>query len=292
MYTLLDDNMSDTNNPNKTASDEKYRAMIKTFIVVAVLIIAVLLAVIIILLKKGRAAQDASVATQAEMSVDALLDEVAADAPANERPSEWYGSYESSGPIEGDASLDEYVSICSDVYARIKIDGCDIDYPIVYCADSMDPFYLTHDINGNASEDGMIFTDSQNAGDLSDPLTMIYGSNPDDGTMFAKLHAFRDADFFADNDSVTIYTGDAQLIYKVYACFIGSADNPFVTYDFQDPEGYTEFFDSIGEIRDLSMNIRQEAKPSVGDHVIGLVTHCSDENKRLFVYAVLDEVRY
>jgi sortase B len=156
----------------------------------------------------------------------------------------------------------------------------------------MDPFYLTHDINGNESDKGMIFTDSQNANDLSDPLTMIYGKNPDDGTMFAGLHAFRDADFFAANDSVDIYTGDAQLVYKIYACFIGSAENVFLTYDFHDPEDFNRFFDSMDEIRDLSMNIRQEVKPSAGDHVIGLVTHCSDESKRLFVYAVLDEVRY
>ncbi len=52
------------------------------------------------------------------------------------------------------------------------------------------------------------------------------------------------------------------------------------------------FFDSIEDIRDLSMNIRQEAKPQLGDHVIMLVTHCGDEDKRLFVCAVLDEVRY
>ncbi len=284
--------MSDTNNPNTTAPDKRYKPMIAAFIAISVLIIIILVIAILELSKRGRRAEEALVASQTELSVDELLDEVASDESIKERPSEWYGFYESSGPVEGDASLDEYKGICPDVYARIRIKGCDIDYPIVYCDDASDPFYLTHDINGNESEAGMIFTDSQNSNDLSDPLTLIYGMNPDDGTMFADLYAFRDAEFFAANDSIDIYIGDAQLVYKIYACFIGAADNPFITYDFNDLEAFRGFFDSIEKIRDLSMNIRPEAKPSMGDHVIGLVTHCTDESKRLFVYAVLDEVRY
>ena len=173
-----------------------------------------------------------------------------------------------------------------------EIPGTDIDYPIVYCEDAVDPFYFTHDIDGRPSDKGMIITDSQNGKDFSDPLTLIYGHCPDDGTMFAPLHSFRDADFFATHENFSIRLDDAELVYRIYACFIGSNENIMLANDFRDPMSFIGFFDSISDIRDLSMNIREEAKPSFDDHVIALVTHCDDENKRLFVYAVLEEVRY
>lgn len=187
--------------------------------------------------------------------------------------------------------LAPYTSKCPDVYAWIEIPGTDIDYPVVYCEDAVDPFYFTHDIDGAPSEKGMIITDSLNGKDFSDPLTLIYGQAPDDGTMFAELHNFRDAGFFDRHDTINIYIGDTELVYRIYACYIGSSDHILVNNDFSDPIGFMSFFDSIEEIRDLSINIRKSAKPVLGDHVIALVTHCADESKRLFVHATLVQTK-
>lgn len=218
------------------------------------------------------------------------MDEMIEQAPV--RPEEWYGAYESSGPIERTIDFAQYRQKCPDVYAWIEIPGTEIGYPIAYCEDANDPFWFTHDIDGNASDKGMIITDSLNAGDLSDPETLIYGKSPDDGTMFSQLHKFRNRNFFEAHERINIYLDDAELTYRVYACYIGSADHIFASYDFNDPLERAAYYDSIGEIRDLSMNIREDAKPSISDHAIALITHCDDENKRLFVHAVLEEVRY
>jgi len=211
---------------------------------------------------------------------------------AAKRPDEWYGAYESAGPIDKVADIEIFRQKCPDVYAVIQIPGTDIDYPIAYCEDAVDPFWFTHDIDGNPDEKGMIITDSLNRNDFSDPMTLIYGQAPDDGTMFADLAAFRNADFFEDHDRINIYLEDSQLVYRVFACYIGSNEHILVENDFNDPSEFNAFFDSIDEVRDLSMNIRQDAKPAFTDHVIALVTHCDDDSKRLFVLAVLDEIRY
>ncbi len=218
------------------------------------------------------------------------IEEMIEDAP--EAPSEWYGGFASDGPMDRQIDLAEYTSKCPDVYAWIEIPGTEIDYPIAYCEDADAPFWFTHDIDGNESEDGMIITDSMNARDLSDPETLIYGQSPEDGTMFAPLHKFRDADFFDTHETINIYVGDAQLCYRVFACYIGSSDHLFAEYDFKDPTDHTRFFDSIESVRDLSMNIREDARPSYSDHAIALVTHCDDDSKRLFVHAVLDKIKY
>ena len=216
----------------------------------------------------------------------------AVDPAGSEPPQGWYGMFESSGPMDRRPDISTYREKCSDVYAWIEVPGTDIDYPIAYCEDSDEPFYFTHDINGSPSDKGMIITDSLNEADFSDPMTLVFGQNPDDGTMFAQLHNFRDAGFFNEHDTVSIYMDDAQLVYRIYACYIDADDHIFLSYDFYDPEGFADYFDHIGELRDLSMNIRQDAKPEFGDHVIALITHCDDESKRLFVVATLEEVRY
>ena len=208
------------------------------------------------------------------------------------RPEEWYGSFESSGPVDGSVPVASYRAKCPDIYAWIEIPGTDIDDPVAYCEDSENPYWFTHDMDGNPSEKGMIITDSLNGKDFSDPVTLIYGHNPKDGTLFAQLHAFRDADFFEKHDRINIYLDDAELVYRVYACYTGSSDHILYKYDFGDPDSFAKYFDSIEDIRDLSLNIRQDAKPAFNDHVITLVTHCDDDSKRLFVQAVLDEVRY
>ena len=272
-------------------------------IVAALIVIAVMVAAIAYIIREERYGQ-----TQAADGVQqspeagtgeidpAIFEQIENNTPEEEivatKPSGWYGLYESSGEPEHETGLESASAECDDVYAWIEIPGGGIDYPIAYCEDAEEPFYFTHDIHGNPDDKGMIITDSMNSDDFSDPLTLIYGLNPEDGTMFAGLHRFRDSDFFEENQYINIYLSDAELVYRIYACYIGSADNMLVAYDFNDPLQFNEFFDSTRDIRDLSANFREEVRPQVGDHVIALVTHCDDEDKRLFVYGVLDEVRY
>ena len=227
-----------------------------------------------------------------EPDLEAMIDSMTQAEEETSRPSEWYGSLLRLGPVDRQTDLGEYQKRCPDVYAWIEIPGTDIDYPIAYCEDAVDPFYFSHDIDGNPSETGMIITDSMNGRIFSDPETLIYGKAPDDGTMFAQLSQFKDSDFFDEHDTINIYLDDAELVYGIYACYTGSSDHILVNNDFKDPIQFMRFFDSIEDVRDLAKNIRDDAKPVPGDHVIALVTHCGDESKRLFVQAVLRGVKY
>ncbi|MCR5591567.1 MAG: class B sortase [Lachnospiraceae bacterium] len=273
----------------------------------ALAVIAALVAAILLIRAKsepdgiGKLPEDALTAAQsaetedvpADFDPEAIAATIVMDTESgSERPSGWYGRFESAGPASDGTGLEDAKKACPDVYAWIRIQGTDIDYPIAYCEDAVEPFYFTHDINGEPSENGMIITDSQNGKDFSDPLTLIYGHCPDDGTMFAPLHSFRDADFFATHENVSIRVDDAELVYRIYACFVGSNENMMLANDFRDPVSFMEYFESMSKMRDLSANIRKDAEPSFDDHVIALITHCEDESKRLFVYAVLEEVKY
>ena len=177
---------------------------------------------------------------------------------------------------------------CPDVYAWITIPGTNIDYPIAYC-DAEEPFYWDHDIDSNPDEKGMIITDSLNSRDFSDPMTLIYGKNPEDGTMFSMLHEYRNEDFFDSHDKIVILTENDTLTYKVFAVYLYPNVQILQKYRFDDPLSFTEFFNSLEDVRDLSKNIKEDLMPDYEDYVITLVTHCDSEDKRLFVQAKLME---
>ncbi len=284
----------------------KTRRGLTAVIIAAVLIISALIAAIVyIIVDMGKEPDDgtekAGVGTVQDdlpseatddARLDALLEEADDIAGKEIRPDGWYGDFESAGRPERVINFTPYIAKCPDVYAWIEVPGTNIDYPIAYCEDAFEPFWFTHDLGGSESEAGMIITDSLNGNDFSDPMTLIYGQAPDDGTMFAHLHDFRDAAFFDEHDRINIYMGDVQLVYRIYACYIASSEHILANNDFSDPAGFAGYFDSIKDVRDLALNIRDDAKPSLGDHVIALITHCGDDSKRLFVIAVLEEIRY
>ena len=105
-----------------------------------------------------------------------------------------------------------------DIYAWIKIDGTNIDYPIVQSSTD-DTFYIHRGIDKEDLYAGAIYTEMQNAKDFSDPNTVLYGHNMKDGSMFATLHNFRDRDFFDQHREIIIYTPKHILHYTVFAAY-------------------------------------------------------------------------
>ena len=72
-----------------------------------------------------------------------------------------------------------------DVHAWIKIDGTNIDYPVVQ-NEEQEEYYLTHTWEGKYAAEGAIFTQAFNKKDFTDFNTVIYGHQIGEGveTMF------------------------------------------------------------------------------------------------------------
>ena len=174
----------------------------------------------------------------------------------------------------------------SDIYAWITIDDTKVDYPIAHC-DEETAFYLDHDIDGKPSSEGMIFTDTCNANDFSDPMTLIYGHNMKNGSMFRGLQSFRDGEFFKEHDTIKIYMDDVELDYKIYGCFINKNEHILKENDFKDSLVFYNYFEELKDRRDLSANFREGLEPAIGDHIITLVTCVGDKDRRLFVQGIL-----
>lgn len=106
-----------------------------------------------------------------------------------------------------------------DIYAWITIPGTDIDYPVVQ--DSTDnTYYLNHAADTSLSDSGAIYSEKKNAKDFDDYLTVLYGHNMKDGSMFAGLHKYEDKTFLKDHKDLTIYTPDSILKYRIFAAYL------------------------------------------------------------------------
>lgn len=92
-------------------------------------------------------------------------------------------------------------------YAYIYIPGTKIELPVAQSDDSKDDsFYLTHNEKGNYEFSGCIYSEKINSTDFTDPVTVFYGHNMLNGTMFAHLHYFEKKDFFDKHEYFYVYT--------------------------------------------------------------------------------------
>ena len=175
----------------------------------------------------------------------------------------------------------------ADVCGWITVDGTSIDYPILR-AEGKDVLYLSHDIDGQPSEHGTVCLDVLSARDFSDRVTLIYGHNMKDGSMFAPLYQYyRDADFFNADHRVHIYIDDVMLEYRVFSACEFNYAHPLFFYDMTDDGEFLAYMDSFLENRDLQARILPlEITPE--DHILTLITSTNVRaDQRLFLQAVL-----
>lgn len=105
-----------------------------------------------------------------------------------------------------------------DIVAWITVPGTDVDYPVLQSSEDMEEdFYLTHNLDGSGGYPGCIYIQKVNRPDFSDYVSILYGHNMKDGSMFTSLHNYEDAEFFDQNREFIIYTPEEVKHYEIVA---------------------------------------------------------------------------
>lgn len=172
-----------------------------------------------------------------------------------------------------------------DIYAYIYIPGTNVDYPVLQHP-SDDSFYLNHNVDMSKGYPGTIYTEKCNQTDFSDPVTLMYGHNMLNGSMFATLHNFEDPDFFDSNRHVFIYTPFETIVYEIFAAVTYSDEHIMKSYDFEKEEEFTRFLENVRSTRDLNAHFMEDIEVTCKDNVLVMSTCCSDSDKRFIVCAV------
>jgi len=128
-----------------------------------------------------------------------------------------------------------------DFIGWITVKGMGIDYPIVQGQDNS--YYLNVTFTGVQNPTGAIFMDSRIPDKFDAPVTIIYGHNMKNGTMFAPLNRYTDPSYLAAYPNITIVTSDGETLnYRIFAARRLDITDSAYNFDILDAETAAEAF--------------------------------------------------
>ena len=198
---------------------------------------------------------------------------------------------------DGDRTVDVPVDFAAwqernpDIYAWIEYPGTNVDYPVVQSGDD-DGYYLRRDIDGQEAVAGSLYTEhTYNDKSFDEPVTVIYGHNMANRTMFGGLQSHMEsADLAGTEEYFYIYQPGRILTYRV----VGGApgDDAHILYynDFSDPAGFNNYFGNLYAQSGEHVNLPGLLRPSPDDRVVILATCMNGERYlRYLIIGVLTE---
>ncbi len=178
----------------------------------------------------------------------------------------------------------------NEIYAWIKIDDTNVNYPIVQNSVD-DSFYLKHMAEDKSwSASGAIYTELINHKDFNDSFTVVYGHNGYGDTMFTTLHKFEDTEFFDSHPYFYIYTPDRKLTYQVVSAFKYDDRHIMNSFNFADLEVVKNFHDFIQNPSSSLKNVRMDLDEQITDSSkIVILSTCitNQKSSRYLVCGVL-----
>lgn len=218
---------------------------------------------------------------------------VAETAKPTEKPLSTYGQKLSDPPEDWSTlSFDELMKKNSDIYAWLYVPNTNVDYPVCQSSDGNDDFYLDHNIYRQYQFSGTIYSQTLNKRDFNDPVTVLYGHNMLNGSMFASLHNFEDKDFFKKNNTMFVYTKDKLLTYLIYSAYTYDDRHILYSFNMDNEEALKRYQESTLDPHTYEGQVREGVTLDKDSKILTLST-CSNGggNTRYLVQGVLVDVK-
>ncbi|MGN0557069.1 MAG: class B sortase [Acutalibacteraceae bacterium] len=179
-----------------------------------------------------------------------------------------------------------------EVVAWIRVDGTDIDYPVMRPSAEDDDYYLNHNYKRDYTSAGEIYMEKKNNASFLSPVTVLYGHNWRNNGYFRPLYQFKDEDFFNKNRYIYIYTPQQTLKYEIYAAYEYDSRHILNSFDFSDKEVLMEYLESTLAPKSMTKNVKSGVSFDRNSRIITLST-CVEgvRSSRYLVQAVLVESR-
>ena len=157
-------------------------------------------------------------------------------------------------------------SINSDVIGWILIPGTDVNYPLLHTTDNST--YLHTAWDGSYNQAGSIFMETRTNPDMEDFNTIIYGHNMRNGSMFATLMRYKDAQYPLDYPYIYIVTKEGVYKYTIFAGYEAAVVSDTYRLIFKDDLEKQTAIDSY-----LERSVWESpVQPTVTDRVLTLST--------------------
>ena len=116
---------------------------------------------------------------------------------------------------EKNFSIESLKSINEDICGWIRIDGTNMDYPVLIGEDNSE--YINKNYKKEYSLTGSIFLDYRNNKMFNDDYSIIYGHNLKADLMFAEIHNYDSKEFFDTHLKGKLYTENQIYDITIYA---------------------------------------------------------------------------
>lgn len=169
----------------------------------------------------------------------------------------------------------------SDVVAWLKVNGTNINYPVVKTSDN--DYYIYTNLNKEYSEAGWIFMDYKNVLDNTDKNIVIYGHGRLDGSMFGSLKNTLNSNWQDDknNHIIHLITENEDIEYQVFSTYKIEVEDYYITTDFYSNEDYDYFLSVIKERSNYDYGIEL----NTDDQILTLSTCDINNNYRIVLHA-------
>lgn len=167
-----------------------------------------------------------------------------------------------------------------DTVAWIKVEGTDIDYPVVQAKNN--DYYLNHSFDKSINGAGWVFADYKNKLDGTDKNIVIYAHNRRDGSMFSSLKNILKAEWYNNekNRYITFVTEQENLEYEVFSVYQTEKEDYYIKTEFVK----NEFEEFLQRIKNRSIK-KYNTDVSKNDSILTLSTCANDNKYRVVLHA-------
>lgn len=125
-----------------------------------------------------------------------------------------------------------------DAVAWLYLPGTEIHYPVMQTESNSD--YLHRLPNGKQNSAGSLFLDAIDPSDFSSFISIIYGHNMNNGSMFGRLMDYRFGNFFEEHPYMFLFTEEETYRIELFAG-VHTNVNSYVYYRTSDPTEMERF---------------------------------------------------
>lgn len=175
-------------------------------------------------------------------------------------------------------------NINKDIIGWIRIENTNINYPILQDDGSLK--YLKHLYDCKYNNNGSIFTVNKNPF-LAD-MTVLYGHNMKNRTMFSELDKYMDKNFLDDHPSIEIYTENKNYRATIFSCYsigVNTEENNIKLLDFNEEIEYykKKSKHSINNVHEIKKILKLSTCSYLNNHTI-------PTDQRYYIIAKLEEI--
>ena len=167
-----------------------------------------------------------------------------------------------------------------DVVAWIKVNGTEIEYPIVQAKDN--DYYLKRNLEKEYNTNGWIFADYRNKLDGTDKNIIIYGNNVKDNSMFGSLKNILNEEGYNDrkNYIIDFITEKENQRYQVFSVYQIKTEDYYINTEFEE-----------GKFQDFTEILKRRSKKNFGigiyeyESILTLSTCANNYRDRIVLHA-------